>query len=184
MRHAHGLAMALVALTAGGCGGGQKLHQPPPTAPDTVRVLSPVLAGGGKLGRAYTCDGEGVAPPVEWNGVPREAREVAVVVSDPDAPGGTFVHWTVFGIPPSAEGLSPAKLPAGAKEGQNSAGKTGWTPACPPKGDPSHHYDFDVYWLRRRSGLAAGAKPEDVIAVVKRDAGGRGRLEVHYARAG
>ena len=175
--------MAVAALVAGGCGGGQKLHHPPPAAPDTVRVLSPVV-GGGRLGRAYTCDGAGARPPIEWRGIPSDAREVAVVVSDPDAPGGTFVHWTVYGIPSSAPGLSPAGLPAGAKQGQNSAGSIGWTPACPPKGDPPHRYDFDVYWLRSPSGLRAGAKPADVIAAVRREAGGRGRLEVHYARAG
>jgi Raf kinase inhibitor-like YbhB/YbcL family protein len=117
-----------------------------------------------------------------WRGVPAGARELAVVVSDPDA--GGFVHWTVFALAPSVRRLPASGLPAGALEGQNSFGHRGWGPPCPPKGDPAHRYRFDVYWLRRPSGLAAGAAPKAVYASLRAAAGGRGELVGRYARGG
>ena len=100
---------------------------------------------------------------------PRGAAELALIVVDPDA--GGFVHWTTYALPPEhAARWAPRGLPAGAREGENSAGKAGWTPPCPPSGN--HHYEFRLYWLKRRSNLDAGAKPE---AVDQARPGERGR---------
>ena len=112
----------------------------------------------------------GRSPALAWRGVPAGARELVLAVEDPDAPGGTFVHWTVFGIPPSARGL-PA---AGVRQGENSGGGRGWTPPCPPRGDRPHRYVFGLYALRRPSGLRAGARPEAVRAALASGALARG----------
>ena len=174
---------ALVALAAAGaalaaaCGGGAATP-PVAGAPKTIQLTSPSFGAGATLPRALTCDGAGRAPRLRWSGVPAGARELVLTVEDPDAPGGTFVHWTVFGIRPSAHGL-PA---AGVREGENSSGGRGWTPPCPPRGDRPHRYVFVLYALRRPSGLHAGARPEAVRAALAAGALARGQLQATYAR--
>ena len=100
------------------------------------------------------------------------------MVVDPDA--GSFVHWTAYNLAPRTRSLGATGLPAGAREGENSNGSTGWTAPCPPSG--THRYEFRLYWLRRKSGLDAGAKPDAVIAAVRKSAGGSGLLVGRYAR--
>jgi phosphatidylethanolamine-binding protein (PEBP) family uncharacterized protein len=94
---------------------------------------------------------------------------------DPDAPGRDFTHWTVYDIPPRA------KSPSGV-EGRNELGKIGYAPACPPRGDNPHHYVFDLYALRAKTGLPAGAQPDAVRAAASRLAIGRGELVAVYGR--
>ena len=102
---------------------------------------------------------------------------MAVLVGDPDAPGGTFVHWTVWNLPHTSRGdVSSGALPPGAVEGANSAGSTGWTPPCPPEGAKPHHYVFGVYALRKRIDLSAGADPARVVPAVQEVALGSGVL--------
>jgi Raf kinase inhibitor-like YbhB/YbcL family protein len=118
-----------------------------------------------------------------WAGVPAKAAEVAVLVGDPDAPGGTFVHWTVWGLAATARGsLGSGALPAGAAQGANSAGSRGWTPPCPPKGDSPHRYVFGVYALSRRIGLRAGEDPARVVPAVRAAAIATGSLTARYSR--
>jgi Raf kinase inhibitor-like YbhB/YbcL family protein len=118
-----------------------------------------------------------------WAGVPPNAAEVAIVVGDPDAPGGTFIHWTLWGLAPTARGnVSSGSLPAGAVEGANSARGTGWTPPCPPKGDKPHHYVFGVYALRQRIHFKAGEDPARVVPAVRAAAIASGSLTASYGR--
>lgn len=84
----------------------------------------------------YTCDGEGVNPPLEFSGIPNEAKSLALIVDDPDAPTGTFVHWVVYNINPSVKEV---------KEGEISANSTEYVPSCPPSG--THRYFFKLYAL-------------------------------------
>ena len=106
-----------------------------------------------------------------------------MLVGDPDAPGGTFVHWAVWNLPRAARGgVSSAPLPAGAMEGANSAGGRGWTPPCPPKGDKPHHYVFGVYALRKRVALRAGESPAKVVPAIRAVAIATGSLTARYGR--
>lgn len=93
----------------------------------------------------YTCEGEGISPPLSIAEVPPETRSLALIVDDPDAPSGTFTHWTVWNINPETEDIDEGEVPPGAKQGLNSAGGTGYVPPCPPIG--VHHYLFNLYAL-------------------------------------
>jgi Raf kinase inhibitor-like YbhB/YbcL family protein len=173
------LLLTLLVVCMVGCGGGgEKLKAPPPSAPRELTVTSPDFADGGSIPARFSCDGDKARPTLRFGGVPSGAAELALVVVDPDA--GGFVHWTVFGLPASTRSLGPTGLPAGAREGQNSNGDRGWTPPCPPKG--THRYEFRLYWLKRPSGLDAGAKPDAVVAAVRSRAGGSGLLVGRYTR--
>jgi Raf kinase inhibitor-like YbhB/YbcL family protein len=107
--------------------------------------------------------------------------EVALVVDDPDAPGGTYVHWVVTHLDPKQGGLPEGSLPAGAVQLRNSAGKAAWAGPCPPKG-AAHHYRFTVYALSRRVEVAADAKPADTVAAIEQAATARGRLVGTFSR--
>jgi hypothetical protein len=171
-------AAALAAAALAGCGGGREPATPSGSgAPASIALSSPAL--GATIPRRFSCDGAGGSPPLRWSGAPANARELVLVVQDPDAPGGTFVHWTAFGIQPAPSG----EIPAGAhpRSGRNSAGRTGWTPPCPPGGDKPHRYEFALYALRKPSGLRAGASAADVRAALA-GALARGSFTATYGR--
>jgi Raf kinase inhibitor-like YbhB/YbcL family protein len=172
------LAGILAAAALAGCGGGSRPSATPAGAPAaSFTFASPAV--GATIPRRYTCDGAGTSPPLRWSGAPR-AAELVLVVQDPDASGGTFVHWTAFAIVARRLGL----IPAGARlrSGENSVGQEGWTPPCPPKGDPPHHYEFSLYALRRPSELKPGASPAQVRAKLA-GALARGSFTATYGRA-
>ena len=113
--------------------------------PDTITVTSPAFTNNGAIPHDDTCAGPGTRPALAWHGVPAGTQSVAVVVDDPDAPKGDFVHWVVIGLTPRTTQLNA--VPAGAHELDNTAGTRGWTPPCPPAGS-THRYHFTVYALR------------------------------------
>jgi Raf kinase inhibitor-like YbhB/YbcL family protein len=130
----------VLALALAACGGGDEVEGPPPVAPDRLELTSSAFPAGGRIPVRFTCDGEEVAPPLAWRGVPGRARSLALLMEDPDAPGGTFVHWTLFDIPPDARGLAAGRTPGGARAGENSFGDAGYGGPCPPEGDAPHRY--------------------------------------------
>ena len=170
------LAALLLATGLAGCGGGDEVEGPPPAAPARIVLRSPAFDPGGAMPARLSCDGAGDSPELRWSGVPREARSLALVVEDPDAPGGTFVHWTGWDISPTAARLAGAA----PTEGENSSGGRGWTPPCPPSG--THRYRFLLYALRAPLALDAGAKPDDVRDRIAELAIARGELVGRYAR--
>src|SRR3954470_7749186 len=170
-------AVALLVCLAGS-GGGDKLGSAPPSAPRQPTLPSPDFPANGAIPARFSCDGDKARPALRFAGRPAGAPELALVVVDPDA--GWFVHWTAYAMAPSTRALGATGLPAGAREGENSTGSTGWTPPCPPNG--THRYEFHVYWLKGKSGLDAGAQSDDVIAAVRKRAGGGGLLVGRYRR--
>ena len=174
------LVVGLAALVAG-CGGCERGSAAPDVGGGSIQLTSSAFESGATVPKEFTCDGEGKSPPLAWTGVPEGAKELVLVVEDPDAPGGTFVHWTLFGIPPATTEIAAGAVPKGAAQGENSAGDDAWTGPCPPKGE--HRYVFALYALRGASGLEEGAKPDAVRAAVKDGALGSGRLEARYARS-
>jgi Raf kinase inhibitor-like YbhB/YbcL family protein len=152
------LAAFATGLVLAGCGG-TTTGATNPTAPlAVINVSSPAFAPGGTIPREYTCDGRDVSPPLRWSGVPKSASELTVVMRDPDAPGGVFVHWNVR-MPATVKELATGQVPTGAVQGQNGFGRTGYGGPCPPRGDPPHHYVITVSAVGASSGgtvLATG----------------------------
>jgi Raf kinase inhibitor-like YbhB/YbcL family protein len=174
-------AAGAAALALAACGGGDKVSGGPPAAASGgLRLTSTAFGPGAKIPTRYTCAGAGERPPLRFGGVPAGARELALLVIDPDA--GGFVHWTVYGMAPSVRSIAARGLPAGARQGRSSNGKTGWTPPCPPPGSGTHRYEFELYWLRERSRLDVDAEPQDVVDAIRAGAGGRGELVGRFGR--
>jgi Raf kinase inhibitor-like YbhB/YbcL family protein len=170
-----------VALALAGCGGGDKVKSAPAAAaPAQLRVTSAAFGPNETIPTRFTCNGAGDRPALRFAGVPAGAKELALLVIDPDA--GGFVHWTVYGMAPATRGIAATGLPPGAREGKSSTGDTGWTPPCPPSG--THRYQFELYWLRTPSKLAAGADPQKVVDAIQAAAAGRGELIGRYGKPG
>lgn len=107
----------------------------------------------------YTCDGDDVSPPLGWANVPEEARSLALLVDDSDAPRGVFTHWVAWGLDPGTGGLGEGE--AGPGEARNDFGTAGYRGPCPPPGHGPHRYVFRLYALDRNLELDPGAgKPE------------------------
>ena len=180
MRRAALIAAAVAALA--GCGGGDRVEGPPPAAPVSITLRSPAFADDATIPKRYSCDGNGVSPPLAWTGVPAGARSLALLMEDPDAPGGTFVHWTLYSLPPGTRRLAEGKVPAGARQGENSFGDSAYGGPCPPEGKGAHRYVFTLYALRDTELPDAGAKPEAVRGAIAGHALARGTLTGRFAR--
>jgi hypothetical protein len=146
-----------------------------------LQVSSPAFSDNGSIPKKYTCDGQNVAPPLQWSGIPAQAKSVAVICDDPDAPSGTFTHWVVYDIPASTHAL-PERASIG-KAGVNSFGKVGYGGPCPPKRDHAHHYHFHVYALDVDSVGPAGLSKEDALAAMNGHILAEGDLVGTYRRA-
>ena len=117
-----------------------------------MQITSTALGAMAEIPRRYTCEGDALAPPLGWSGVPSAAHSLVLIVDDPDAPDPaapqrTWVHWVLFDLPPGAAGLPEGgkPLPAGAREGLNDWRRLGWGGPCPPIG--THRYFFKLYAL-------------------------------------
>jgi Raf kinase inhibitor-like YbhB/YbcL family protein len=168
-----GVALALAGCGSGSGGKPSPGAAPPPAGSAALRVTSDAFTDGGRIPAAYTCTGGGQVPAIAWSGDLGGATALAVVVDDPDAPGRTFVHRVVVDLPATASSLG-VDPPAGAHEAKNSAGRTGWTPPCPPSG--THHYRFTVYGLSSPTGLPDGVAAADAIGAINARVLVQGRL--------
>lgn len=118
------------------------------------------FAEGASIPRRWTCDGEDISPALEWAGEPSGTKSFALIVDDPDAPGGTWNHWLVWDIPASihslAEGIGEGSV---GKSGTNDFGRLGYGGPCPPRAKGPHRYFFRIFALDTSSiGLRSGAK--------------------------
>ncbi|MDQ3950886.1 MAG: YbhB/YbcL family Raf kinase inhibitor-like protein [Gemmatimonadota bacterium] len=132
-------------------------------------AFSPMAA----IPRKYTCDGDNVAPPLQWSGAPEGTRSFALIVDDPDAPDPAapqrvFVHWVLYNLPRTSDGLPEGAtadtLPAGAREGTNDWQRTGYGGPCPPKG--RHRYFFRLYALSTLLGDLGAPSKKDLEAAM------------------
>ncbi|MGN6575929.1 MAG: YbhB/YbcL family Raf kinase inhibitor-like protein [Nocardioides sp.] len=174
-----GVLVTCALLTS--CGGGERPQvDVAPDVPESVRVTSPAFSDGDRLPTRFTCDGDGSTPPLTWRGGPGGPGSWAVVVEDPDAPGGAFVHWVVLDVPPGVRELPGGALPDGAVQARTSGGGPGYTPACPPDGE--HRYRFIVYALAEPTGLTGDVGLDEALAAVTERATARGVLVATYSR--
>ena len=168
------LGGALV-LALAGCGGDDKPSEAPPEAEASMKLSSTAFQDGGTIPTRYTCSGEERSPPLAWSGVPDKARELTLLVEDPDA--GNFVHWKMLGLPPGAVGIDEgsASAPAGGDAGD-------WTGPCPPEGDDPHRYVFSVYATDEQLGLDDEASIDEVHKALEEHAIARGTLTGRFGR--
>jgi Raf kinase inhibitor-like YbhB/YbcL family protein len=174
------LALLLLAALPAGCGGGDKPSEPLPEAASSITVTSPAFQDDGTIPKRFSCDGKEVSPPLRWSGVPKAARELALVVEDPDA--DRFVHWTVLGIPADTTGVAEGRVPDGAVEAENSFGKSGWGGPCPPEGEDPHRYLFALYAADAPLGLGKDSSPDAVRDALKDHSLARGTLTGRFGR--
>jgi hypothetical protein len=152
-------------------------------------LASSAFQNGDTIPRPYTCDGADESPPLEWRSVPARTAAYALLVEDPDAPHGTFIHWVLYDLPGGTTSL-PAGVPkegtlpqlGGARQGRTSFGTVGYGGPCPPPG-PAHHYHFRLYALDATLGLATGATRDQVVAAMRGHELGQAELVGLYARA-
>lgn len=126
-----------------------------------MQISSRSFPADGNIPRDFTCDGRNINPPLEIAGVPTEARSLAIVLDDLDAPRGRFVHWAVWDMNPGTGRIEEGRVPDGAIEGRTSAGRSGYHGPCPPPGAP-HRYFFKLYALDDRLDLPRGAPISDL----------------------
>ena len=151
-----------------------------------MRIHSSAFSMSQPIPARYSCQGEDVSPALMWEAAPAKTQSFALIVEDPDAPGGMWVHWVVYNLPPTvtqlAEGAgAPNGLPEGALTGTNDFHKTAYGGPCPPPGKP-HHYHFKLWALDARLPLKAGATREEVLRAMKGHILGEVELVGTFAR--
>ncbi len=140
----------------------------------------------GLIPRQYTCDGGDVSPPLIWKNAPAQTRALALIADDPDAPGGTWVHWVIYDLPAAAnelaEGMAKgAMLASDAHQGLNDFGRIGYGGPCPPSG-PAHRYFFKLYALDTETGLKPGASKTQLLDTIRGHVLGQAELMGRYGR--
>ncbi len=148
------LALAVVLGPGAGCseehGSARPGHEEGGQAM-TFAIASPAFDNGQPIPPRFTADGADISPPLVISGVPEGARSLALIMDDPDAPMGTWVHWVVWNIPPETRRIEEGNLPPGAVEGRNSWGRNAYGGPAPPSG--THRYVFKLYALDGRLDL-------------------------------
>jgi len=141
-------------------------------------VTSAAFKNEGDIPARYTCDGEELSPPLNVEDIPEGTVTLALIMEDPDAPGGTFDHWIAWNIDPQpviVEGERPGV------SGSNSAGKTGYHSPCPPNG--THRYYFYFFALDTTLDLPAGATRDELKQAMEGHVIGRGSIMGQYQRS-
>jgi Raf kinase inhibitor-like YbhB/YbcL family protein len=157
------LLVLLVILMLAGCKNQAMTNSEGGTVDMSIQVTS-IFNDGGKITQVYTCDGGNVSPPLSWTGVPSNTASLALIMDDPDAPGGTWVHWVLYNLPPDLTGIEQGKS-GGGKEGINDFKDPGYGGPCPPKGT-THRYYIKVYALDTMLDLKSGATKAQVESLM------------------
>ena len=130
-------------------------------------LSSRAFAPGDAIPARYTCDGEGVSPPLAWTDAPKETRAFALVMDDPDALGGTFTHWLLCDIPADVSALKEGETPTQTVSGTNGFHNPGYGGPCPPRWHGRHRYRFYLHALSRPLGLASGYSESELDAALR-----------------
>jgi Raf kinase inhibitor-like YbhB/YbcL family protein len=143
-----------------------------------LKVKSPAFESNKPIPKKYSCDGSDINPPLTIEGIPKEAKTLALVVDDPDAPNGTFDHWVVWNIPASTNKIGENTVPG--KEGMNSAKQPSYMGPCPPRG--THRYFFKIYALDSELNLDINTKKKDLEKAIQGHIIAKGELIGLYTR--
>jgi Raf kinase inhibitor-like YbhB/YbcL family protein len=164
---------------------------PPPTEEEVMEeeegdmeslemsLTSPAFNDSDPIPTLYSCDGDDVSPDLDWFGIPEGTKSLALIMDDPDAPVGTWVHWVLFNIPADIPGLQQDISGVGV-EGLNSWGRTGYGGPCPPGG--THRYFFKLYALDISLDLEEGADKAALLEAMEGHILGQAELMGTYTR--
>jgi Raf kinase inhibitor-like YbhB/YbcL family protein len=152
----------------------------------SIELTSTAFQPDATIPKQFTGDGADQSPPLQWSGIPPEAKSIALICDDPDAPGGTWVHWVLFDLPPQTRELkegvpTTATLANGAKQGKNDFGNLGYGGPAPPKGKP-HRYFFKLYALAVAVDLPSSATKVQLEEAMKGHILADGQLMGSYGR--
>lgn len=149
-------------------------------------LSSPAFSAGGDIPAKHTCDGPDRSPVLRWSGAPSGTKEFALIVDDPDAPVGTWVHWVLYGVAPTVrelpEGVAPRDtLPGVGTQGVNDFRKVGYGGPCPPPG-PAHRYFLKLYALDAELKLPPRKTKADLLKAMEGHILGQAELMGRYRR--
>jgi Raf kinase inhibitor-like YbhB/YbcL family protein len=170
----------LFGLVVADCIGAEKAGK------DHMQLTSTAFAEGAAIPAKYTYDGRNVSPPLKWSGVPAGAKSFALIVDDPDAPSGTWVHWVLYDLPASASELpedvaKSQSIAGGAKQGLNDFKQLGYGGPSPPRGKP-HRYFFKLYALDSLLDLKPGLSKKDLESAMDKHILAQAQLMGTYQR--
>ena len=152
-----------------------------------MKIYSTAFKDGNFIPSKYTCEGSNVSPQLHWNNVPKDVKSFAIIMHDPDAPGGDFIHWIIYNIPGSLkelhEDVTPSRnISEEVMFGTNDFGRIGYGGPCPPAGKP-HHYIIKVYALDAiLHHLESGATRQQLLKAMERHILAEGELMGRYQR--
>jgi Raf kinase inhibitor-like YbhB/YbcL family protein len=172
--------LSLLLLFAAGC-----KAQEAPSAQEgeldmTIQITSSAFTEGSTIPRLYTCDDKNVSPPLAWTGVPTTTVSLVIIMDDPDAPSGTWVHWVLYNLPPDLTGYDQGMSGKGT-DGKNDFNRMGYGGPCPPRGS-THRYYIKLYALDARLDLKAGAGKSQVENLMRGHILAQGQLMGKYGR--
>ncbi len=153
-------------------------------------LTSPAFPDGGRIDKKYTCDGADVSPPLTWKDAPAGTKSFALIMDDPDAPPGNWVHWVIYNVPGDSKGLEERvprneSLPNGAKQGAcwgvSDFSRVGYFGPCPPPGKP-HGYFFDIFALDTTLNLPPKATRFDLQKAIMGHVLGEAKMMGTYGR--
>ncbi len=139
-----------------------------------LKISSPAFENNKSIPKKYTCDGANVNPPLKIESVPQEAKSLALIFDDKDAPRGTYVHWILWDINPAIQEIKESTVPEGALQGMNDFKKNHYGGPCPPS--RGHRYVFKVYALDVRLNLDPKSTKADLEKAMEGHVIGRGDL--------
>ncbi|HUK40561.1 MAG TPA: YbhB/YbcL family Raf kinase inhibitor-like protein [Candidatus Acidoferrales bacterium] len=158
-----GLALLLLAASV--------VHGADSKTANSMQLKSPAFQNGADVPRKHTCDAENISPLLRWQKAPAGTKAFALIVDDPDAPGGVWVHWVIYDLPADAKELTEGTaktetLANGAKQGVNDFRRIGYSGPCPPPGS-THRYFFRLYALDSPTKLKPRATKQQVLDAMK-----------------
>ena len=134
---------------------------------NNLQIISPAFRDNAEIPVQYSCKGQNVSPPLNIFNVPPGARSLALIMHDPDAVSGDFLHWLVWDIPANTETIAVNSLPPGAIQGPNGSGSNKYIGPCPPLGTGKHHYIFELYALDQTLNLEQQTERQELESAIK-----------------
>ena len=174
------------ALLVSGCGrSSEQGSDSTQEVPMSLSISSPAFKAGASIPAVYSCRGKDISPALSWGEPPAGTQSFALIMDDPDAPAGIWVHWVLYNIPAAARSLpeavpSDAQLADGSLQGRNSGRALGYNGPCPPSG--THRYFFKLYALDAPVSLRSGAGKEDLLKAMQGHILGQGELMGTFSR--